>query len=112
MCLRRNEQQSCVNECPRHLNIAADLLTVIQETVELGDVCENGEDARFYGFEPSINQRLLPPTFPRYTKIKSRKEAYEYFAEMIERLKVVCKVSLVGTLHQALVIDSNKKKTN
>lgn len=56
------------------------------------------------GFEPSINQRLLPPTFPRYTKIKSRAEAVIYFIEMIERFKIVCKIQSIISLHHALVL--------
>lgn len=55
------------------------------------------------GFEPSINQRLLPPTFPRYTKIKSRAEAVAYFIKMIERFKQVWKVPNMTSFHQALV---------
>lgn len=56
------------------------------------------------GFEPSINQRLLPPTFPRYTKIKSRVEAIIYFIEMVDRFKTVCKIQNIPSLHQALVM--------
>lgn len=49
-----------------------------------------------------INQRLLPPTFPRYTKIKPKTEAIIYFEEMIERFKTVCKIQSVTSLHLAL----------
>jgi hypothetical protein len=55
------------------------------------------------GFDPLVNQRLLPPTFPRYTKIKSRFEALEYFEELLNRLKVVCKITSHTSFHSALV---------
>lgn len=100
--IRQNERTVIVYDVPRLLNTSMELLTVIQETVAIGDVCKSGDEPKFLGFEPSINQRLLPPTFPRYTKIKSRLEAYAYFVEMIERFKSVHKVASINSLHQAL----------
>lgn len=44
------------------------------------------------GFSPMVNQRLLPPTFPRYTKIKDRLDAFVYLEELTYNLKHVCKV--------------------
>lgn len=44
------------------------------------------------GFSPSVNQRLLPPTFPRYTKIKDRTETLCYLEELSQNLKLACKV--------------------
>lgn len=61
------------------------------------------EDNLVLGFEPLVNQRLLPPTFPRYTKIKSNVEALNYFDDMINRLKVVCKITTHVSFHNALV---------
>lgn len=55
------------------------------------------------GFDPLVNQRLLPPTFPRYTRIKSRAEAYEYIDELLSRLKQACKVTTCTSFHTALV---------
>lgn len=55
------------------------------------------------GFEPLVNQRLLPPTFPRYIKIKSRQEAVDYFESLVERLKTVCNVINCHSFHHALV---------
>lgn len=39
-----------------------------------------------------VNQRLLPPTFPRYTKIKDRTETYNYLEELSQNLKHACKI--------------------
>ena len=55
------------------------------------------------GFEPLINQRLLPPTFPRYTKIKQRTETMEYLQGLVERLRTVCSVMEMTALHQLMV---------
>lgn len=55
------------------------------------------------GFDPMINQRLLPPTFPRYTKIKPRVEALEYLDELINRFKTVTRIVNYTSFHGALV---------
>ncbi|KAB1252288.1 N-alpha-acetyltransferase 35; NatC auxiliary subunit, partial [Camelus dromedarius] len=51
------------------------------------------------GFEPLVNQRLLPPTFPRYAKIIKREEMVNYFARLIDRIKTVCEVVNLTNLH-------------
>lgn len=55
------------------------------------------------GFDPLINQKLLPPTFPRYTKIKPASEAYLYFDSLLTRLKQICKLTNCVTFISALV---------
>lgn len=55
------------------------------------------------GFDAMVNQRLLPPTFPRYTKIKPRVEALEYLDELLNRLKTVTKITNHTGFHAALV---------
>lgn len=54
-----------------------------------------------------VNQRLLPPTFPRYTKIKPRSEALEYIDELLNRLKTVSKITGYTGFHGALVKNLN-----
>jgi hypothetical protein len=54
------------------------------------------------GFDPLINQKLLPPTFPRYTKIKPATEAYLYFDSLLTRLKQICKLTNCVTFISAL----------
>ena len=44
------------------------------------------------GFSLLVNQSMLPPTFPRYTKIKSRDATYKYLEELLHNLKHTCKV--------------------
>jgi len=55
------------------------------------------------GFEPLVNQRLLPPTFPRYTQIKSRDVMIEYMESLIERLKQICGVTEQNAFHGVMV---------
>ena len=55
------------------------------------------------GFDPLVNQRLLPPTFPRYTKIKTRAEAFGYFDDLLQQLRVICRVAEISDLHAILV---------
>lgn len=54
------------------------------------------------GFSPMVNQRLLPPTFPRYTKIKDRREALNYLEELSHNLKLACKIVHCNNYQSAL----------
>ncbi|GFY63350.1 n-alpha-acetyltransferase 35, NatC auxiliary subunit [Trichonephila inaurata madagascariensis] len=64
------------------------------------------------GFEPLVNQRLLPPTFPRYTKIKTRKESVEYLTLLTTRLRTICGITECITFHSALDFLSEFSKTS
>lgn len=57
------------------------------------------------GFEPLVNQRLLPPTFPRYTIIKSREDAVDYMETLLKRLYIVTTVPEMTSLHMVMVIN-------
>ena len=63
------------------------------------------------GFEPLINQRLLPPTFPRYTRMKSRKEAVLYLRFLLARLRNACKIYDCHSYHSALEFFNHFSKT-
>ena len=56
------------------------------------------------GFEPMVNQRLLPPTFPRYTEIRSKEATYAYFSSLLERLNYATQVTQLSSYLGALVI--------
>lgn len=56
------------------------------------------------GFEPQVNQRLLPPTFPRYTQLRSRTDAINNLIQLMDRLKAMCKIKDHTNFHSALVI--------
>uniref|UniRef100_A0A0A9XKI1 Protein MAK10 homolog n=1 Tax=Lygus hesperus TaxID=30085 RepID=A0A0A9XKI1_LYGHE len=54
------------------------------------------------GFDPLVNQRLLPPTFPRYTHIKTPSEAFKRLDELFGRIRQVSKVCSYTSFHAAL----------
>jgi N-alpha-acetyltransferase 35, NatC auxiliary subunit len=66
------------------------------------------------GFSPMVNQRMLPPTFPRYTKIKDRKETYNYLEELSHNLKHACKIITCTNYQMALnfFIEFSKKPSS
>ncbi|KAL1513405.1 hypothetical protein ABEB36_002825 [Hypothenemus hampei] len=100
--LRKEDQQpNSLNDCQRLLHSAGEVLQIMKDTVELGQGAKDDEE-ELACFEPSINQRLLPPTFPRYTKIKKRSDSIAHFIEMTDRLKVVCKAQGITSFHQAI----------
>ena len=52
------------------------------------------------GFEPSINQRLLPPTFPRFIKIQSFESTCEYLNQLFNKLSELLKASKMKTFSE------------
>lgn len=50
-----------------------------------------------------VNQRILPPTFPRYTKIKDRTLSMNFLEELAQRTKQACKIINCTIYHHALV---------
>uniref|UniRef100_A0A8D9A5B8 Protein MAK10 homolog n=1 Tax=Cacopsylla melanoneura TaxID=428564 RepID=A0A8D9A5B8_9HEMI len=91
------ETPAGVGEIQKILATCSDLVPLIISTIPLGTPAHNG---KMVGFDPLVNQRLLPPTFPRYTKIRPRHEAYEYLSETLTRLKHVCKITNVTSNYQ------------
>jgi len=74
---------------------------------ELAWVTVAAGERHMMGFEPLINQRLLPPTFPRYTAIRSREDTVEYFVGLVQRLSQFAGiVPLSDNLH-ALIVSLN-----
>lgn len=63
----------------------------------------SGDVPNTFGFSPLVNQRLLPPTFPRYTKIKDRLAAITYLEELTLNLKHASKIIHCTNYHSALV---------
>lgn len=66
------------------------------------------------GFSPMVNQRMLPPTFPRYTKIKDREATYSYLEELSHNLKHACKIINCTNYQMALnfFMEFSKKSTS
>uniref|UniRef100_A0A182JRR2 Protein MAK10 homolog n=1 Tax=Anopheles christyi TaxID=43041 RepID=A0A182JRR2_9DIPT len=98
----------------KSLNGALELAQVIEKTIELGSQPVEGSDApNPMGFSMMVNQRLLPPTFPRSTKIKDRYLSIQYLTELIQRIKHACKIVNCTSYHGALnfLMEFNKKFT-
>uniref|UniRef100_A0A8C9W4W6 N-alpha-acetyltransferase 35, NatC auxiliary subunit n=1 Tax=Scleropages formosus TaxID=113540 RepID=A0A8C9W4W6_SCLFO len=97
---------SSVSEAQKLMSQAADLLPAIHSTLHHGIQSQNdttkGDHPIMMGFEPLVNQRLLPPTFPRYAKIIKREEMVNYFSKLIDRIKTVCEVINTTNLHGIL----------
>ncbi|ETE63022.1 N-alpha-acetyltransferase 35, NatC auxiliary subunit, partial [Ophiophagus hannah] len=108
-------ETSAVAEAQKLLTQAADLLSAIHNLIHHGIQAQNdttkGDHPIMMGFEPLVNQRLLPPTFPRYAKIIKREEMVNYFSKLIERIKTVCEVINLTNLHCILTtfLVDNKK---
>lgn len=81
-----------IEEGLRYVGQMKELLQQMKQTLHLGTESlsstgdGDGGERHMMGFEPLINQRLLPPTFPRYTAIRSRGETVEYFVDLVQRL--------------------------
>uniref|UniRef100_A0A3P9J284 N-alpha-acetyltransferase 35, NatC auxiliary subunit n=1 Tax=Oryzias latipes TaxID=8090 RepID=A0A3P9J284_ORYLA len=100
------KETSSVNEAQKLVTQAADLLSSIHSSIQHGIQSQNdttkGDHPIMMGFEPLVNQRLLPPTFPRYAKIIKREDMVAYFSKLIERIKTVCDVINTTNLHGIL----------
>ncbi|MEQ2191007.1 N-alpha-acetyltransferase 35 NatC auxiliary subunit [Xenoophorus captivus] len=100
------KETSSVTEAQKLVAQAADLLPPIHSSIQYGIQSQNdttkGDHPIMMGFEPLVNQRLLPPTFPRYAKIIKREDMVAYFSRLIERIKTVCDVVNTTNLHGIL----------
>lgn len=99
-----------INDIVRFLNAALEIIPLMRRTFSIG-LQSNLEVPCSVGFSPLVNQRLLPPTFPRFTKFKDRNSCFNYLEDLIHNLKLACKVinctNYQSTLH--FFLDFNKK---
>eukprot|EP00088_Acartia_fossae_P044709 TRINITY_DN4761_c0_g1_i1.p1 TRINITY_DN4761_c0_g1~~TRINITY_DN4761_c0_g1_i1.p1 ORF type:complete len:760 (+),score=180.75 TRINITY_DN4761_c0_g1_i1:119-2281(+) len=84
----------------RGLGQAKDLIESVIATVNTGVKPEAGK--HMLGFDPATNQRLLPPTFPRYTQMKDRAESYQYIKTMITQIMGIADINHVQGFSGAL----------
>ncbi|KAK6630155.1 hypothetical protein RUM44_005709 [Polyplax serrata] len=90
-------------ESQKLLSSCLDALGIMHKTVDKGIQPQEDKDhLQMLGFDPLINQRLLLPSFPRYTKVKSRIDALDYIEGLIYRLKLVCRITMFSSFHSAL----------
>ncbi|XP_032809188.1 N-alpha-acetyltransferase 35, NatC auxiliary subunit isoform X1 [Petromyzon marinus] len=100
------KEMSAVQEAQKLMVQAGDLLPCILASLPYGIQAQTdsskGDQPVMMGFEPLVNQRLLPPTFPRYAKIIRRDDMVEYFRALIERIKAVCELINLASFHSVL----------
>ncbi|CRL07219.1 CLUMA_CG020200, isoform A [Clunio marinus] len=102
-----------IQEASKLLTNASESIPVIKKTIMRGtqpDLTENMPNVM--GFSPMVYHRLLPPTFPRYTKIKERIDAIIYLEELCGNLKHASKVIHCSNFQSTLnfFMDFSKKK--
>ena len=85
----------------RHINSAKEQISAIRSTIKIGKAAEPG--GNILGFEPMVNQRLLPPTFPRYTEIRTKEATVDYLETLLDRLITAMEVTRLPTYISALV---------
>lgn len=98
---------SGVEDIEKYLTGIFDILSSMQSTINLGIKPEEKECGlhdypTIIGFEPLVNQRLLPSTFPRYAKIMSIEETMNYLTQMCKRFKKITGVTKYSSLHQTM----------
>lgn len=110
---------SNIADAERYLQQTAEPFEVWRRTLSLGiypdEAKRSGHKADYptiMGFEPLVNQRLLPPTFPRYTQMKTRVEAILYLESLIDRLKTATKVTECSNFQIALDFFNDFTKSN
>ena len=52
------------------------------------------------GFDPTVNQRLLPPTFPRFIRVYSFESTVEQLNQILNQLNDAIKVTDLTLFHQ------------
>ena len=85
----------------RHISCAKEQIPTMVDTRKLGIEPKEGENT--LGFEPMVNQRLLPPTFPRYTEIRGKDATFVYLSDLLDRLVYATKVPHLTTYLGAVV---------
>ncbi|KAL5288863.1 NAA35 family protein [Megaselia abdita] len=101
-----------IAEIQKILSSALEVIPLIQKTISKGTQPEeNSEAPNPMGFSPRVNQRNVPPTFPRTTKIVDRETSLKFLEELVHRLKLACKVIYQKDFHSALnfFLDFSKK---
>ncbi|GAB1609824.1 N-alpha-acetyltransferase 35, NatC auxiliary subunit-like [Argonauta hians] len=107
-----------ITQAQRLLSQLIELVPQMKKELPLGIQAEEGGVTKtdyptIMGFEPLVNQRLLPPTFPRYTMIKSREEALNYMEnQLLRRLQTVTLITEITSLHHMLEIFTEFSKTS
>jgi len=108
------EKCSGVSEAQKHMALLRETLTGIAATRSCRSTVDDKDDdddddeddtsgyPNVMGFEQLITQRLLPPTFPRYSRIKSWKETLASLEGLLDRLVKSTDALSISNLHQMI----------
>jgi len=91
-----------LNKCKDHLEAAKLILNDIKATLSCGLPADKTKEYYMPGFDPLVNQRLLPPSFPRQADVFPREKAIDYLELLIGRMSALCSVMECTTLHMIL----------
>uniref|UniRef100_H2ZHX8 N-alpha-acetyltransferase 35, NatC auxiliary subunit n=2 Tax=Ciona savignyi TaxID=51511 RepID=H2ZHX8_CIOSA len=99
-----NKEKEVLQGNRKLLGQLSEQLTIIDKTTNLGLASSNTDDGHevSYGFDPLVNQRLLPPTFPRYTKLRSKNEIGHCYGELIKCLLSVVDMTTLTSFQSIL----------
>ncbi|XP_050387946.1 uncharacterized protein LOC126804753 [Argentina anserina] len=94
--------QNDVLLCDQHLEKCLEHLDHWSETIDMGikpnpnqtDSTSEGIYPTIMGFEPHVNHKLLPATYPRCSSIKSRPSTIDYLRDLIIRMRHCTSISV------------------
>uniref|UniRef100_A0A158R4V7 Protein MAK10 homolog n=1 Tax=Syphacia muris TaxID=451379 RepID=A0A158R4V7_9BILA len=82
-----------LTDASTHLKIADECCKLIESTISLGlspvDGVDDGDFGWLAAFEPGINRRRLPPTFPRKSAMLDRVNGIKYLKKLCERISSI-----------------------
>ncbi|XP_047139471.1 N-alpha-acetyltransferase 35, NatC auxiliary subunit isoform X1 [Hydra vulgaris] len=95
------EKQDCseMKRCKEYLSTAKESLKEMSSTQHLGLKPDNTKENYMLGFDPLVNQRLLPPSFPRQTQIFTQEKFLGYIDSLMTRLLNICSVTECSNFH-------------
>lgn len=95
-----------ISKAKEWINSAIKLISQASSTLHLGIQMEQVEGkppaSVMLGFNTLINQRLLPPSFPRETTVLSREHSLKYMQLLLLRLDRLCNVLDFSNFHTLL----------
>eukprot|EP00117_Sycon_ciliatum_P046368 scpid84523/ scgid3039/ N-alpha-acetyltransferase 35, NatC auxiliary subunit; Embryonic growth-associated protein; Protein MAK10 homolog len=103
-CMHSENQQDEVRaEATKALQSAMELLPELNKTLDFGIKRADGppKNALMLGFEPLLNERLLPPS-SRSPTLLSRTEAIEFYSNIIPELKSTISIVALPSLSACL----------
>jgi hypothetical protein len=87
-------------EIHKYINNCLESLAKIKEGHKSSSKSDQSTTPLVMGFEATVNQRLLPPTFPRFIRVYSFESTLEQFETILTQLKDATKVTDLTYFYQ------------